>query len=113
MERKYRATKKAIVVLAVVVVLFVALIAYLQVAIGSAKTDAEAYWAEQMEIKRQELADKQAEYEASGLEEKEDALKEQRNDLKSYQKDIVKAFEKGEDIQAVIDEYEGATEDAE
>ena len=113
MERKYKATKKAIIALCVVVALFAGLIAYLQIEMKNAKA-AEADRQEEIYAdKQQELADKEAEFEAAGLEDKEDALKDERDDLKKYHKALVKAYEKGEDIQPIIDEYEAVEEESE
>ena len=108
MERKYRGQKKTMLVLSIVGILLIAVIIFFQIRIGNVKAEQEEYWAEEMVRLNQEVADAQAEYEANGYEAKEDELKAQAKDLKNYSKDLVKAFEKGEDIQAVIDEYEAA-----
>lgn len=111
MERKYRGQKKTMLVLSIVGILLIAVIIFFQIRIGNVKAEQEEYWAEEMVRLNQEVADAQAEYEANGYEATEDELKAQSKDLKSYSKDIVKAFEKGEDIQAVIDEYEAPAEE--
>lgn len=111
MERKYRGQKKTMLVLSIVGILLIAVIIFFQIRIGSVKAEQEEYWAEEMVKLNQEVADAQAEYEANGYEATEDELKAQSKELKSYSKDLVKAFEKGEDIQAVIDEYEAPTEE--
>lgn len=108
MERKYRGQKKTMLVLSIVAILLVAAIIFFQIRIGNVKAEQEEYWAEEMVRLNQEVADAQAEYENNGYEATEDELKAQSKELKSYSKDLVKAFEKGEDIQAVIDEYEAA-----
>lgn len=111
MERKYRGQKKTMLVLSIVAILLIAVIVFFQIRIGSVKAEQEEYWAEEMIKLNQEVADAQAEYEANGYEATEDELKAQSKELKSYSKDLVKAFEKGEDIQAVIDEYEAPAEE--
>lgn len=111
MERKYRGQKKTMLVLSIVGILLIAVIIFFQIRIGSVKAEQEEYWADEMVKLNQEVADAQAEYEANGYEATEDELKAQSKDLKSYSKDLVKAFEKGEDIQAVIDEYEAPAEE--
>jgi len=110
-ERKYRGQKKTMLVLSIVGILLIAVIIFFQIRIGSVKAEQEEYWEKEMEKLNQEVADAQAEYEANGYEATEDELKAQSKDLKSYSKDLVKAFEKGEDIQAVIDEYEAPAEE--
>ncbi len=107
MERKYKNQKKTIMVLGIIAILLIAVIVYQQVRITNVKAEQDEYWNEQHELKEQELADAKAEYESKDLKDREAELKDENKHLKSYSKDIAKAFEKGEDIEAIIAEYEG------
>lgn len=111
MERKYKNQKKTILVLGIIAILLIAVIVYQQVRITNVKAEQDEYWEEQHALKEQELVDAKAEYESKDLKDTEAALKEENKLLKSYSKDIVKAFEKGEDIEAVVAEYEGTAVD--
>lgn len=111
MERKYRSTKKAIMVLGIIAILLIGVIVYQQIRITGVKAEQDEYWEEQHALKEQELADAKAEYESKDLKEVEAELKEESKYWKDYSKAIVKAFEKDEDIDAVIAEYEGTAED--
>lgn len=111
MERKYKNQKKTIMVLGIIAILLIAVIVYQQVRITNVKAEQDEYWNEQHELKEQELADAKAEYESKDLKDREAELKDENKHLKSYSKDIAKAFEKGEDIEAIIAEYEGTAAD--
>lgn len=112
MERKYRTQKKTIMVLGIIAILLIAVIVYQQVRITNVKAEQDEYWEEQHALKEQELADAKAEYETKDLKDTEAELKDESKYWKDYSKDIVKAYENGEDIEAIIAEYEG-TDDAE
>ncbi len=115
MERKYRGNKKAIKVLAVVVVLLIGLIVYLQIALPNAKAKATTNVEAEMEQLHADIDTARADYEAKGLEAKQDELKAQEKTLKAYEKDLVKAWESGDQaaIDAVIAEYETPAEETE
>ena len=111
MERKYRTQKKTIMILSIIAVLLIAVIVYQQVRITNVKAEQDEYWDEQHALKEQELEDAKAEYESKDLKDTEATLKEENKFWKDYSKAIVKAFEKGEDISAVVAEYEGTAEE--
>ena len=108
MERKYRGQKKTIMVLCIVGILLIAIVIFCQIRLKSAKPNAEEFWAKEMVELNQKVADAQAEYESKGYEATEDELKAQSKELKSFSKDMVKAYEKddAEALATVIAEYE-------
>ena len=111
MERKYRTQKKTIMILSIIAVLLIAVIVYQQVRITNVKAEQDEYWDEQHALKEQELEDAKAEYESKDLKDTEEDLKKENKFWKDYSKDIVKAYEKGEDISAIVAEYEGTAEE--
>lgn len=111
MERKYKNQKKTILVLGIIAILLIAVIVYQQVRITNVKAEQDEYWEEQHALKEQELADAKAEYESKDLKDTESELKDENKHLKNYSKDIVKAYENGEDIEAIVAEYEGTVDE--
>lgn len=98
-------------VLGIIAILLIAVIVYQQVRITNVKAEQDEYWEEQHALKEQELADAKAEYESKDLKDTEAELKDENKYWKDYSKDIVKAYENGEDIEAIVAEYEGATDE--
>ena len=97
MERKYRSQKKTIIALAIICVLFIGLICFLQVRIKNVKADVTA----EMELKVAALAEErdalQAEFEESGLEAKAKELKSEKKALEKEKKALLKEMKAAEE----------------
>ena len=97
MERKYRSQKKTIIVLAIICVLFIGLICFLQVRIKNVKADVTA----EMELKVAALAEErdalQTEFDESGLEDKAKELKSEKKALEKEKKALLKELKEAEE----------------
>lgn len=97
MERKYKSQKKTILVLAVLCVLFIGLICFLQVRIKNVKADVTAEMEQKVAALAEERDALQAEFEESGIEDKAKELKSEKKDLEKEKKALLKALEEAEE----------------
>lgn len=107
MERKYKSQKKTIIALAIIIVLFIALICFLQVRIKNVKADIMA----DMDVKVAELTaqrdELQAAFDEQGLEEKADELKDQSKALEKEKKALLKALKEAAEEEPADETDEG------